>query len=166
MEILKEKAAKTVNSLIHKKIKIASAESCTGGLVSSLITSVSGASEIFELGICSYSEAAKNQILKVSDNTLQAFGTVSIATAKKMAENIRKLSNADIGVSVTGVAGPNMSENKPVGLVYIALSDKTKTVTKELNIENRGRDFIRNAAAEEVFNLIMNYLNLEDDYAL
>ncbi len=163
MDNLKLKAEKAVNALKSKGLTVATAESCTGGLISSLITSVSGASEIFGLGICSYSPDTKQNILKVSADTLSQYGTVSEFTAKEMAENVKKLSNADIGVSVTGVAGPNMSENKPVGLVFIALSGKTTTV-KQLNIENLGRDYIRNTAADEIFNLIINYL--EGNYAL
>ena len=166
MEILKQKAEKAVNALIDKRIKIATAESCTGGLISSLITSVSGASAVFGLGICSYSPTAKHEMLKVSQLTLDTFGTVSEQTAKKMAENVRKIAGANIGVSVTGVAGPNMSENKPVGLVYIALSDQNKTTVKKLNIKSHGRNFVRNTAAMEIFDLIINYLNSEENYAL
>ena len=157
---LKSVAEKTVNALIEKNKKIATAESCTGGLLSTLITSISGASGVFGLGVCSYSPAAKHEILHVSSETLEKYGTVSPHTAKQMAENVRKIARADIGVSVTGVAGPNMSEGKPVGLVYIALSDGINTTVKELNIENRGRDFIRNTAALEVFKLIINYFNI------
>ena len=104
--------------------------------------------------------------MHVSSETLEKYGTVSPYTAREMAENVRKIAFADIGVSVTGVAGPNMSEGKPVGLVYIALSDGINTSVKELNIENLGRDFIRNTAALEVFRLILDYFNLEEDYAL
>lgn len=166
MEILKQKCDEAVNALIDKRIKIATAESCTGGLISSLITSVSGGSAVFGLGICSYSPTAKHEVLKVSQLTLDAFGTVSEQTAKEMAENVRKIANADIGVSVTGVAGPNMSENKPVGLVYIALSDKNTAIVKKLNIKPLGRDFVRNSTAEAIFDLIINYLNSEGNYAL
>ena len=163
---LKSIAEKTVNALIDKKRQIATAESCTGGLLSTLITSISGASGVFGLGVCSYSPTAKQEILHVSSETIKNYGTVSPHTAKQMAENVREIACADIGVSVTGVAGPNMSEGKPVGLVYIALSDGINTTVKELHIENLGRDFIRNTAALEVFKLIINYLNLEEDYAL
>ena len=165
MNSLKPIAEKTVNALIEKNKQIATAESCTGGLLSALITSVSGASAVFGLGVCSYSPAAKQEILHVSSETLEKYGTVSPYTAREMAENVRKIAFADIGVSVTGVAGPNMSEGKPVGLVYIALSDGINTSFKELNIENLGRDFIRNTAALEVFRLILDYFNLEEDYA-
>lgn len=155
-------AEKAVLTLKQKNMTVATAESCTGGILSSLITSVSGASSVFGLGVCSYSEKAKNEILKVRDQTLTTYGTVSEFTASEMAENVRILSNADIGLSVTGVAGPEPSENKPVGLVYIALSDKNHTAVKQLNIENNGRDFIRSTAAKEIFNLLINYLNSEE----
>lgn len=163
---LKSIAEKTVNALIEKNKQIATAESCTGGLLSALITSISGASAVFGLGVCSYSPKAKHEVLHVSGETLEKYGTVSPNTAKEMAENVREIATADIGISVTGVAGPNMSESKPVGLVYIALSDGINTTVKELNIENLGRDFIRNSAAFEVFKLIINYLNLEENYDL
>ncbi len=160
---LKNKSEAVVKALNQKELTVATAESCTGGLISSLITSVSGASAVFGLGICSYSPEAKNQVLKVKSETLMKYGTVSEFTASEMAQNVRLIAKADIGLSVTGVAGPTPSENKPVGLVYIALSDKNQTTVKELNIENLGRDFIRSTAAVEVFNLLINYLQLEED---
>ena len=160
---LKIKSEAAVKALTQKGLTVATAESCTGGLISSLITSVSGASAVFGLGICSYSPEAKNQVLKVKSETLMKYGTVSEFTASEMAQNVRLIANSDIGLSVTGVAGPTPSENKPVGLVYIALSDKNQTTVKELNIENLGRDFIRSTAAVEVFNLLINYLQLEED---
>lgn len=160
---LKNKSEAAVKALTQKGLTVATAESCTGGLISSLITSVSGASAVFGLGICSYSPEAKNQVLKVKSETLMKYGTVSEFTASEMAQNVRLIAKADIGLSVTGVAGPTPSENKPVGLVYIALSDKNQTTVKELNIENLGRDFIRSTAAVEVFNLLINYLQLEED---
>lgn len=159
---LKSSAEKAVLTLKQKNKTVATAESCTGGILSALITSVSGASSVFGLGVCSYAPQAKINTLGVSAQTIERFGTVSEFTAKEMAENIRTLANADIGLSVTGVAGPEPSENKPVGLVYIALSHQNKTIAKQLNIENNGRDFIRNTAAQEVFNLLINYLNSEE----
>ena len=161
---LKIAAEKAVSLLKQNNLTVSTAESCTGGLLSTLITSVSGASSVFGLGICSYSPKAKNEILKVNAQTLQKYGTVSEFTAKEMAENLRKISGADIGLSVTGVAGPDPSENKPVGLVYIALSQQNNTIVKTLNIENHGRDYIRNVTAMEVFNLLINYLNSEEIY--
>lgn len=161
-QLLNITAEKAVNALKENNMTVATAESCTGGLLSTLITSVSGASTVFGLGICSYSPKAKNEILKVNQSTLEKYGTVSEVTAMEMAESVRQISSADIGLSVTGVAGPNPSENKPVGLVYIALSHKTNTLTKQLNIENHGRDYIRNVTALEVFNLLIKFLNSEE----
>ena len=116
-----EAAEKTVNNLKEKNLKIASAESCTGGMVSSFITSVSGVSDVFEMGLCSYSCRIKNKILGVDNETLEKYGAVSKETAKEMAENIRKISGADLGVSVTGAAGPDGTEGHPPGYVFIAV---------------------------------------------
>ena len=97
---------KLVSLLISKNIKIATTESCTGGLLSKKITDISGASKIFECGICSYSDKIKNQVLKVNNETLKNFSAVSENTACEMAQNVRKLSGAEVGVSTTGYAGP------------------------------------------------------------
>ena len=156
-------AENAVSALKQKNLTVATAESCTGGILSALITSISGASSVFGLGMCSYSADVKINNLGVNAETVERYGTVSEFTAKEMAECIRKLANADIGLSVTGVAGPNPTENKPVGLVYIAVAAKNGTTVKELNIENNGRDFIRSTAAIEVFNLLINYLKLEEN---
>ena len=155
---LKTLAEKTVALLKERDLKIATAESCTGGMLSSLITDVSGASQIFSLGICAYSCEIKNEILGVSGKTLSKYGAVSEATAQEMAENIRLKAAADIGVSVTGVAGPSTSEGKPVGLVFIALSSKDHTIVKELNIKPQGRDFVKKSALVELLNLVCIFL--------
>lgn len=159
---LKSHAQKAVVALKQKNMTVATAESCTGGLLSALITSVSGASSVFGLGVCSYAPTAKINTLGVDAKIIEKYGTVSEFTAKQMAKNIQKLANADIGLSVTGVAGPEPSENKPIGLVFIALSDQNGTIVKQLNIENNGRDFIRETAAQEIFNLLINHLNSEE----
>ncbi len=116
-------AKKLVKTLREKGLKIATAESCTGGLVSSMITSVSGASEVFDCGVCSYSNRIKHQLLGVKDETLSTFGAVSEETAKEMAAGVRRLSSSDIGISTTGIAGPTGgTTEKPVGLVYVGVS--------------------------------------------
>ena len=162
-QLLTQKATKIVTLLNKNSLTVATAESCTGGLVSSLITSVSGSSSVFGLGVCSYAAEAKVDTLGVKSETIEKFGTVSEFTAKEMADGIRKISKADFGLSVTGVAGPNSTENKPVGLVYIALSAKNETIFKKLDIENNGRDFIRNSAADKLFDLLLDYLNREEN---
>ena len=151
-------AEKTVSKLKERNLKIATAESCTGGLVSAYITAVSGVSEIFEMGLTSYSCRIKNEKLGVSAETLEKHGAVSSYTANEMAENIRKISGAHIGVSVTGVAGPDGSEGHPPGYVFIGLSAKEKSVTQLLNIEPVSRDYVREKATEAIFNLINKYI--------
>lgn len=152
---LLELAEKTVKTLKEQRLTLSSAESCTGGMFAELITSVSGASEVFELSVVSYSSRIKNKILCVDENTLSTLGAVSDATALQMAENVRRLSSSDIAVSVTGVAGPSMSEGKAVGTVYIAVSTKNGTSTKLLNIEPLGREFVRQKACEALFNTVL-----------
>lgn len=157
-EILFETASDLVSLLKQKKLKIATAESCTGGMVSEYITSVSGASEVFELGVCAYSAKMKNEILWVDPTTLEKFGTISSETASEMALGVRVKANADIGVSVTGVAGPNPSEGHPVGYVFIAVSTKEKTVAKLLNIKPISREYVRKTAVAELFKYIMEVI--------
>lgn len=157
-KILLKKATELVSFLKRNNLKIATAESCTGGMVSEYITSVSGASEVFELGVCSYSAKTKNEVLCVSPDTLEKFGTISSETASEMALGVRVRANADIGVSVTGVAGPNSSEGHPVGYVFIAVSVKDKTVSKLLNIKPSSRNYVRKSAVIELFKFIMEVI--------
>lgn len=152
-----ETAKSTVEYLKEKKLTVATAESCTGGMVASFITSVSGVSQVFELGITSYTCEIKNKILGVSGETLEKYGAVSEQTAKEMACNVRKMANTDIGASVTGVAGPDGSEGHAPGYVFIAVSGKNKTVVKLLDIEPKSRNFVREKATEALLNLIKSY---------
>ena len=153
-----ENAEETVNLLKKYNLKVSTAESCTGGMVSSFITSVSGVSDIFEMGLCSYSCRIKAEVLGVKQETLDKYGAVSEYTAREMAENIRKISGSDIGVSVTGVAGPSSSEGHPMGFVFIALADSKNTTVKLLNIEPLSRNFVRESTVSEVFELIRKYI--------
>lgn len=142
-----------VEKLKERKLKVATAESCTGGLVSERITRVSGSSEVFECGICSYSNDIKEKVLGVSGETLAVLGAVSAETAIQMAEGVKKLSNADIAVSLTGIAGPTGgTEEKPVGLVFMGVCANEKTYAVKLmlggvNIVN-SRDYIRKLASD------------------
>ena len=112
-----------VDALIRKKQRIASAESCTGGMISAAITSVSGASGVFDCGVCTYANFIKSKLVNVKEETLATYGAVSDKTAMEMARGVRILSGADIGVSTTGIAGPlGGTPYKPVGLVYIGVS--------------------------------------------
>lgn len=125
-----------VKQLLLQKKTIASAESCTGGLVSHTFTNISGSSTFFERGIVSYSNNAKIQLLKVSQEDLEAYGAVSKQVAKAMAEGVRNNASVDIGLSTTGIAGPTGGTNeKPVGLVYIALSSEKETIVKEFHFK-------------------------------
>lgn len=127
-EVLK----KVTNYLFDKKLKVATAESCTGGLFAHSLTNISGSSNYFDRGIVSYSNNAKYEILNVPKKFLEEYGAVSEPIAKMMAENIRKLSKVDIGISTTGIAGPaGGTKKKPIGLVYIALSTKKDIIVKK-----------------------------------
>lgn len=159
LEVLYSEAEKTVLLLKQNNLTLSTAESCTGGMVSSFITSVSGASEIFEMGVTSYSCRIKNKALKVKEKTLNKFGAVSKETALEMANGIRKISKSDIGISVTGVAGPSYSEGHPPGYVYIALDDKKTSYEKLLNIPYSNREDIRHKAVLAVFKMIQNHIN-------
>lgn len=127
---------RVVKLLMEKNMTLSSAESCTGGLFSQEVTNISGASQIFDRGIVTYSNNAKMEELGVKAETLAAFGAVSKETAYEMAEGVREVSGTDIGVSVTGIAGPTgATKDKPVGLVYIGISTKDSTNVRELRLE-------------------------------
>ena len=123
---------KIANLLKQKRLTIATAESCTGGLVSHSLTNISGSSDYFDRGIISYSNNAKIDLLDVPKNILEKYGAVSEQVAKAMAEGVRTKSNVDIGISTTGIAGPTGgTKEKPIGLVYIAVSTTKNTVVKK-----------------------------------
>ncbi|TYQ15505.1 UNVERIFIED_CONTAM: nicotinamide-nucleotide amidase [Acetivibrio alkalicellulosi] len=150
-EELEEVVAKL---LIDNNLTISIAESCTGGLISSKLTSVSGISHVFDRGIISYSNNSKIENLGVDQSTINKYGAVSRQTAIEMADGIRKTSGCHFGLSVTGIAGPEGgSDQKPVGLVYLALSHDKETICKELNLFG-DRERIRNAAVLHAFDLI------------
>lgn len=152
------KAASAVNLLKENKLTISSAESCTGGMFSSFVTSVSGVSDIFEMGITTYSCRIKNEALGVSAQTLEKFGAVSENTAREMAENIRLRAGSDIGVAITGVAGPAASEGHPMGYVFIAIANETKSEVRLLNIEPKDREYVRQCACISLFELIETFI--------
>lgn len=130
--IKKTLVKKTAEKLTQKKLTIATAESCTGGLIAHTLTNISGSSNYYKRGIISYSNQAKIELLDVKEETLKKHGAVSQETAYEMAEGIRKKSKVDIGISSTGIAGPTGgTKEKPVGLVYIGISTKNKTKVKK-----------------------------------
>ena len=129
---MKNLANKLVKKLIQKKLKISFAESCTGGMLSSTITSVSGSSKVFNLGLITYSNKTKIDILKVPKKIISKYGAVSNECCLSMVKNLSKISKANISVSITGVAGPNGGTKlKPVGLVYIGIKKGNKIIVAE-----------------------------------
>lgn len=153
-----------VKLLREKGLKAATAESCTGGMVSQRITEIPGSSEVFDCGLCTYSNEMKEKLLGVSGETLAEFGAVSKETAAEMAKGVRKVSGADIGVSVTGIAGPDGgTAEKPVGLVYVAVESDRYSEVLELML-GRGmgkfdREMIRTIASSNALSLIMKAAN-------
>ncbi len=147
-------AKKAVDALRDKKLTVATAESCTGGLVSAKITSVSGSSEVISFSMVTYSNEAKIEKLGVKRETIDSFGAVSEQTAREMAESIRRLADSDFGISVTGVAGPSMSEGKAVGVVFIALATEGKTSVEQLKAAPLTRDEVRENAANRALEML------------
>ena len=147
---------KVVNLLSKKALKISFAESCTGGLLSSSITSISGSSKVFTLGLITYSNQAKVKLLKVSPNTLKKHGAVSYETCLSMVKNLSKISKTNVSISVTGIAGPNGgTRNKPVGMVYIGLKKGTKILVKKFIFKSKKRISIQRSTVNEAFKLIL-----------
>ncbi|WP_316608298.1 CinA family protein [uncultured Ruminococcus sp.] len=150
-ENIEEKELPTllVNALTKAKKRVATAESCTGGMISAAITSVSGASGVFDCGVCSYANFIKHKVVGVREETLNTYGAVSDKTAAEMARGVRLLSGADIGVSTTGIAGPlGGTPYKPVGLVYVGISTAMGLHTEKLLLgeNNADRERIRELA--------------------
>ena len=146
--------------LKKKKIKLAIAESCTGGMLSSAITSVSGSSKVFTLGLVTYSNQTKMGILKVSKKTIQKYGAVSMQCCLSMVQNLNRISNNKLCVSITGIAGPKGgSKQKPVGLVYIGIKNGKKVIVSKNHFKNNGRASIQKATVKKALQLILKSLN-------
>jgi PncC family amidohydrolase len=146
---------KVVKKLIKKKLKISFAESCTGGLLSSSITSISGSSKVFNFGFITYSNNAKINLLKVSKKIINKYGAVSKECCLSMVRNLSKISKANISVSITGIAGPNGGTKlKPVGLVYIGIKKGNKIMIKENLFKNKNRIAIQKATVRTSLNII------------
>ena len=149
----------TVRLLFKNKLTVSFAESCTGGLLSSSITSVSGSSKVFNMGLVCYSNNAKVKILKVPKKTISKYGAVSHETCLSMVKNLSNISKSDISVSITGVAGPNGGTNdKPVGLVFIGIKKGTKTIVKKYLFKNKKRISIQKAIVNQSLKMILNLL--------
>jgi len=155
---MKKLVQKTVKLLTYKKLKVSFAESCTGGLLSSAITSISGSSKIFTLGLVTYSNQAKINILKIPKKIIMKHGAVSYETCLSMVKNLNKISKTNISVSITGVAGPKGGTKiKPVGLVYIGIKKGNKTLVKKYLFKNKKRNSIQRATVNKALNLILRF---------
>ena len=145
--------------LKRKKIKIAFAESCTGGMLSSAITSVSGSSKVFTMGLVTYSNQAKTSLLKISPKIIKKYGAVSVQCCSAMVKNLSKISKSKVCVSITGIAGPKGgSKQKPVGLVYIGIKVGKMVVINKCNFKNKGRIFIQKQTVKKTLNLLVQLI--------
>ncbi len=153
---MKKLSQKIVKLLIKKKLKISFAESCTGGLLSSSITSINGASKVFTCGLVTYSNQAKINILKVPKNIIIKHGAVSYETCLYMVKNLNKITKSNISVSITGIAGPKGgTRQKPVGLVYIGVKKNNKILVKKFLFKNKKRNSIQRTSVNKALNLIL-----------
>ena len=151
---------KIIFLLKKKKLKLAIAESCTGGMLSNSITSVSGSSKIFTMGLVTYSNQAKTSILKVSQKIINKYGAVSVQCCLAMVNNLSKISNSKVCVSITGIAGPKGgSKQKPVGLVYIGVKIGKKVIVNKCNFKNKGRFFIQKQTVKKSLSILLNLIN-------
>jgi nicotinamide-nucleotide amidase len=144
-----------VKKLIQKKLKISFAESCTGGMLASSITSISGASKVFNIGLITYSDQAKINFLKVNKNIIKKYGAVSAECCESMVKNLSKISKAQINVSITGIAGPNGgTKSKPVGLVYIGVKKSNKLLITKNIFKQKTRIGIQKATVKRTLKII------------
>ena len=148
-----------VKKLTKKKLKIAFAESCTGGMLAAAITSVSGASKVFGLGLVTYSNQAKIIILKINKSIIQTYGAVSPQCCEAMVKNLAKISKAQINVSITGIAGPNGgTKSKPVGLVYIGVKKNNKLLITKNLFKHKNRKIIQKATVKRTLKIIKSLI--------
>ena len=154
------KLSKKIISLLKKnKLKLAIAESCTGGMLSSAITSVSGSSKVFSLGLVTYSNESKIKVLKVSKKVIRKYGAVSEQVCKAMVKNVSKIGKSNIAVSITGIAGPSGgTKKKPVGLVFIGIKKGNKISVKRYLFKNRKRYYVQKIAVSKALELTLNIL--------
>ena len=153
---MKKETIKVINLLKRKRLKLAIAESCTGGMLSNTITSVSGASKVFTMGLVTYSNQAKTSILKVPKKIIQKHGAVSIQCCLSMVNNLSKISKSKVCVSITGIAGPSGgTKQKPVGLVYIGVKNGKKVIVSKSQFKNKGRSSIQKATVKKSLELLL-----------
>ena len=154
---------KIVSLLKKKKLKLAVAESCTGGMLSSAITSVNGSSKVFTMGLVTYSNQAKTSILKVPPKIIKKYGAVSVQCCLSMVNNLSKISKSKVCVSITGIAGPKGgSKQKPVGLVYIGIRVGKKIIVNKCNFKNKGRAYIQRQTVKKSLNLLLRFIKQDN----
>ena len=147
-----------IKLLIKKKLKISFVESCTGGLLASTITSISGASKVFNLGLITYSNKAKIKVLRVNKNIIKKYGAVSHECCEAMVKSLYKISKANINVSITGIAGPKGgTKQKPVGLVYIGVKKGSKIQVNKCLFKSKKRSSIQKATVKKALNLVFGF---------
>ena len=152
-------AKKIVRILTKRKLNISFAESCTGGLLSSTITSINGSSKVFTLGLIVYSNKSKNSILKIPNIILKRYGAVSEQICSAMVKNLNKISKTNMSLSITGIAGPGGgTKKKPVGLVYIGIKKGNKIYVKKCFFKNKDRSYIQKATVKKSLGLILSFL--------
>ena len=151
---------KIIRLLTKKKLTVSFAESCTGGLLASSITSISGSSKVFNMGLVTYSNNAKVKLLKVPKKTITTYGAVSYETCLSMVKNLSKISKSNISISITGVAGPHGgTKEKPVGLVYIGLKKGSKIIIRKNLFKNKNRIFIQKKTVNETLKIIKTMIS-------
>ena len=150
---------KLINLLKKKKLKISFAESCTGGLMSSIITSNAGSSKVFNLGLVTYSNKAKQKILKVPNKIIKKYGAVSVQCCLSMVNKLSKISNSQINISITGIAGPKGgTKEKPVGLVFIGTKFKRKTLVNKYLFKNKSRKNFQRIAVNTAIKTVLSII--------
>ncbi len=146
---------KIILTLIAKKLNLSVAESCTGGLLSSCLTSISGSSKIFSMGLITYSNRSKIKILRVPKKLIREHGAVSAQCCLSMVNNLSKISKSNICVSITGIAGPTGGTiKKPIGLVYIGVKKGKRVIMSKCNFKNKGRNYIQKATVKKALKII------------
>ena len=151
---------KIISLLRRKRFSLSIAESCTGGMLSSSITSMSGSSKVFSMGLVTYSNKSKINLLKVPNKIIKKYGAVSVQCCLIMVNNLSKLSKSKVCVSITGIAGPRGgSKQKPVGLVYIGIRIEKKVVVNKCNFKNKGRAYIQKQTVKKSLNLLSKLIN-------
>ena len=153
---MKKKLTKLIYLLRKKRLKLAIVESCTGGMLSSAVTSVGGSSKVFTMGLVTYSNESKTSILKIPKKIIQKHGAVSIQCCLSMVNNLSKISKSKVCVSITGIAGPSGgTKQKPVGLVYIGVKNGKKVIVSKSQFKNKGRSSIQKAAVKKSLELLL-----------